>query len=187
MQMSESRIRRYDRGGSHGRPKAGRRRSGDRQEGVVLARPDGAGPEIRQARQVAVHGHATGARLRRWRRRRGRGRDQSARAAEPRRAHRGGQNGERFRRPSRPSAAWPTTSAMWRSCKRAATASWNDSMCVRRSTRCARASRWPSSTFPIGWQRRRNTCPRSGSARNRRPRVSPDSTMAPANGCASRA
>ena len=42
----------------------------DRQEGSLLARPDGAGPEIRQARQVAVHGHGAGAGLCRSGRRR---------------------------------------------------------------------------------------------------------------------
>ena len=42
------------------------------------------------------------------------------------------------------------------SSRRAATASSSGSMCGRRSTRCARASRWPSSTFPTGSRRRRN-------------------------------
>ena len=48
-------------------------------------------------------------------------------------------------------------------------------MYERRSTRCARDSRWPSSMFPIGSPRRRSTCRRSGSAPNQIRRVSPDS------------
>jgi hypothetical protein len=36
-------------------------------QGSLLARPDGAGPALRQARQVALHGHAAGAGVRRQR------------------------------------------------------------------------------------------------------------------------
>ena len=49
---------------------ARRRRSGDGPQGPVLARPDGAGTALRQARQVALHGHDARARVRRRRRRR---------------------------------------------------------------------------------------------------------------------
>ena len=84
------------------------------------------------------------------------GRDQPARAAEPRHAHRrshaaarsrGGRGGRQRRLQRARRRAW---------CRRAPTASSSGSMCARRSTRCARASRWPSSTFPTGSRRRKN-------------------------------
>ena len=50
----------------------------------------------------------------------GQRRDQPARAAEPRRAHRGGHARARWRRPSKRWATSPTTSATSRSCRRAA-------------------------------------------------------------------
>ena len=58
-------------------------RSVGRPQGPVLARPDGAGAALRQARQVALHGHAAGPRLRRQRRRQRRREDQPRGAAEP--------------------------------------------------------------------------------------------------------
>ncbi len=62
-------------------------------QGSLLARPDGARAEVRQARQEPLHGHGPRARVRgRGVGRRGR-RDQRAAAAELRRAHRGGEGG----------------------------------------------------------------------------------------------
>ncbi len=60
----------------------------ERTQGSLLARSDGSGAEIRQARQESIHGHGprTGLFRRGARRRR---RDQRAAAAELRRAHRG--------------------------------------------------------------------------------------------------
>ena len=66
--------------GRRGRPRDG-------QEGPLLPRPDGAGQQVREAGQVAVHGHDVGARLCRWRQRRQQGHGQPAHPAEPGRAH----------------------------------------------------------------------------------------------------
>ncbi len=85
------------------------------------------------------------------------GHDQSARAAEPRRAlgevDAGAARGAARRRwaPSR------STSATRPWCRRAPTASSRNCSCARRSIRCARASRSPNCTCPTGWPRRRST------------------------------
>mgnify|MGYP003671958157 CR=1 FL=1 len=72
------------------------RRSAHREgRAAVLVRPDAARPALRPARQVALHGHATGAEICRRRRCRHTGRrggdDRPAHGAEPGHAHRGGE------------------------------------------------------------------------------------------------
>jgi hypothetical protein len=70
-----------------GEPATSARREGrseDRPHRPLLARPDGAGPALRQARQVALHGHGPRPGLRGRRRDRRHGRDLARRHAEPR-------------------------------------------------------------------------------------------------------
>ena len=151
-----------------------------RQESPLLARPDGAGTEVRQARQVALHGHAAGSGLRRRRWRRRQGHDQPARAAEPGRAYGRGNEGHAgnsgrsggYRRLQR--------ARSWRSCRRAATASSRSCTYGRRSTPCARVSRWPNCMSPNGSRRRKNISPCE--AHGRHPTGSA-AWMAPVNAC----
>ena len=89
---------------------AGSRRVGRRAQGALLARPDGAGPALRQAGQVAVHGHAARAGLCRRGQRLGR-EGQPDRPAEPRHPHGSGAARPTCRRRSTRSARCSSTSA----------------------------------------------------------------------------
>ncbi len=115
------------------------------------------------------------------------GRHQSSGAAEPRRTYRRSQVRRANVDAWRLSAALRTTSATWRSCKREATAFWNDSTYVRRSTRCAKDSPWPSSTCPIGLPPRKTTCRPSASMQGPTRQLVRGLPTPPSKGCGSRA
>jgi hypothetical protein len=113
--------------------KGRRHRPGHRPQGALLPRPHGAGQQVRQARQVALHGHDAGAGLRRRGRRRQQGHGQPAHPAEPGRAHAEVSKAccrQRFQ----PSAASPGTNATRPSCRRAPPASSSGCMCAPRWT-----------------------------------------------------
>ena len=123
-----------------------------RAQGAVLVRPDGADAEVRQARQVAVHGHAAGAALRRRRRRRRRHAGTLAVSTQAQQAL-GLRLATVEKRADRRGASTPwarcsSTSATSASCRRAPPASSSASTRARRATWSPPARRWSTCSNP---------------------------------------
>ena len=147
-------------------PGARRRRTA---AGSVLARPDGPRAAVRQARQVALHGHAARSGLCRQRAVERRAGERGG-AAEPRHPLRHGPSRRRCPRRSTRSARCSSTNVATSRCRRASPATSSASPCARRWSACARARRWRRCSLRTGSGRRTSSSRSSEPACRRRPR-----------------
>ena len=134
-------------------------------ESPLLVRPDVSAAAVRQARQVALHGYAARAEVRRRGRRRGDREHQPTRCPEPRHPHRRG-----AARVARAQADRGGERRLERALGRARPAACrriHREAARARAARCGarRRCRWSRSCFPNGPRRRRSSCCCDGSPR----------------------